>query len=44
MIAHGLGNTAEAERLLTEALTVNPHFDLLQAQIAQTTLKQLQTN
>ncbi|MDX1522104.1 MAG: tetratricopeptide repeat protein [Anaerolineae bacterium] len=44
MIAHALGNTAEAERLLTEALTINPHFDLLQAQAAQTTLEQLQEN
>jgi len=44
MIAQAQGDSAEAKRLLTEALAINPHFDLLQASVAQTTLKQLQTN
>jgi tetratricopeptide (TPR) repeat protein len=41
MIAHALGDRVEAERLLTEAMMINPYFDLRQARIAQTTLKQL---
>jgi len=41
MIAQALGQTAEAEQLLSESLSINPHFDLRQAQIAQTTLDQL---
>ncbi|MCB0166457.1 MAG: tetratricopeptide repeat protein [Anaerolineae bacterium] len=41
MIAHAAGRQTEAKTLLTEALTINPHFDLLQVGIAQTTLAQL---
>lgn len=38
MIAQARGDLAEAETLLNEALTINPHFDLLQAPIARATL------
>ena len=41
MIAQAQGDVAQAEHLLAEALTINPHFDLLQADIAQATLDQL---
>jgi len=42
MIAHAQGRTADARHFLSEALSINPHFDLLQAPIAQATLKQVQ--
>ena len=38
MIARAQGRTADAQRLLSEALAINPHFDLLQAPIARSTL------
>ncbi len=38
MIAHAQGRLADAQRLLSEALAINPHFDLLQARIARSTL------
>jgi tetratricopeptide (TPR) repeat protein len=41
MIARAQGRTADARRLLSEALTVNPYFDLLQAPIARATLEGL---
>ena len=41
MIYVGLGDQARGQKLLSEALSINPHFDLLQARIAQTTLSQL---
>jgi tetratricopeptide (TPR) repeat protein len=41
MIAWAQGRAEEAEQLLGEALTINPHFDLLQAHFAQKTLEQL---
>jgi tetratricopeptide (TPR) repeat protein len=41
MIARANSHLADAKRLLTEALAINPHFDLLQARLAQTTLEQL---
>lgn len=41
MIAHAQGRTADARRLLSEALTINPYFDLLQAPIARATLEEL---
>jgi tetratricopeptide (TPR) repeat protein len=41
MIAQAQGRAAEAEDLLAEALTINPHFDLLQAPFAQDMLDQL---
>lgn len=42
MIALARGQTREAQRLLAEALTLNPYFDLRQAHLARTTLEQLQ--
>lgn len=44
LIAQAQGRTAEAERLLSEALAINPYFDPLQAPIAQATLDQLRLN
>lgn len=38
MIAAAQGDADEARRLLTEALTINPGFDLLQARVARQTL------
>jgi tetratricopeptide (TPR) repeat protein len=43
MIDKALGDTVNAKKMLAEALTINPHFDLMQARIAQTTLAVLQT-
>ena len=41
MIAKAQGRTAEARRLLTEALRINPRFDLLQAPVARAALDEL---
>ncbi|MGH3137860.1 MAG: tetratricopeptide repeat protein [Gaiellaceae bacterium] len=41
MIATAQGRTAEARSLLTEALRLNPHFDVLQAPLAQAALNKL---
>ena len=41
MIANAQGRTGEARRLLSEALRLNPHFDLLMAPIAMATLDEL---
>lgn len=41
MIEKGLGNDREAVRLITEAMKVNPAFDLIQAGIARKTLEEL---
>ena len=41
MISVGLGDQARGQKLLSEALSINPHFDLLQARIAQATLSHL---
>jgi len=41
MIAAGLGQRQTAQAWLTKALAINPHFDLLQARVAQSTLSQL---
>ena len=43
MIARAQGRSAEAQRLLSEALAINPHFDLLQARQARVALNQLAT-
>ena len=43
MIALALGNKAEAQQLLDEALTINPYFSILQAEDARDALKTLQT-
>ena len=43
MIHHGLGNTDAARDYLARALSTNPHFHLLQADVAARTLKQLET-
>jgi tetratricopeptide (TPR) repeat protein len=44
MIAQALGNAAEAQSLLSEALQLNPHFDIMQAPLAQAALNQLLTS
>jgi tetratricopeptide (TPR) repeat protein len=41
MIHEALGNHAQAQSLLAEALTINPYFDIVQAHIAKATLNQL---
>lgn len=41
MINAALGNSQLAEELLGQALSINPHFDLLQSRIARGTLDQL---
>lgn len=41
MIEHALGNRTEAKRLLATAIKLNPAFDLVQAEIAARTLKDL---
>lgn len=41
MIAAATGNHDQARRHLSEALTINPHFDLLHAPNAATTLQDL---
>jgi tetratricopeptide (TPR) repeat protein len=41
MIDQSLGHRQQAQALLTKALALNPHFDLLQARIAQAMLDQL---
>jgi tetratricopeptide (TPR) repeat protein len=41
MIAQALGDQGQAKQLLQEALSINPHFDLLQARVAQDALKHL---
>jgi tetratricopeptide (TPR) repeat protein len=41
MIAKAQGRTAEARRLLSEALRTNPHFDLLQARVARAALDEI---
>jgi tetratricopeptide (TPR) repeat protein len=38
MINHALGKNHQAEQLLSQALAINPHFDLMQAPIARLTL------
>lgn len=44
MIYAGVGNRSRAQSMLSLALSINPHFDLLQAQIARTTLDRLKPN
>lgn len=41
MIAKAQGRTAEARSLLSQALRMNPHFDLLQAPVARAALDEL---
>lgn len=43
MISKSLGDDAQAQRMLSQAISLNPYFDLLQAQIAKSALLQLQT-
>jgi tetratricopeptide (TPR) repeat protein len=42
MIYEALGDNAQAEKMLSEAMTINPHFDLMQARIARYMLAYLQ--
>ena len=44
MIFHRLGDTDEAMHYLERALATNPHFHLLQADVARATLKELQSS
>lgn len=44
MIYEGLGDYARARAMLSEALAINPHFDLLQSRVAQATLEKLTTH
>ena len=41
LIAQAQGRSADAQRLLSQALAINPHFDLLQASLARAALDQL---
>ncbi|MGH2593855.1 MAG: tetratricopeptide repeat protein [Anaerolineae bacterium] len=41
LIAQAQGRAADARRLLSEALAINPYFDLLQARVARAALDQL---
>ncbi len=41
LIAQAQGRSADARRLLSEALAINPHFDLLQARVAHAALDRL---
>ncbi|HJY85082.1 MAG TPA: tetratricopeptide repeat protein [Candidatus Binatia bacterium] len=42
MIAHGLGKREQARDYLYQALTLNPHFHLIQAEMAKRTLTELE--
>jgi len=44
MIYAGTGDDERAQTMLAEALSINPHFDLLQSPIAQMTLDQLRAH
>ncbi|MEO7674708.1 MAG: tetratricopeptide repeat protein [Pyrinomonadaceae bacterium] len=44
MIEKALGNNSGAGRLITEALKLNPAFDLIQAGAARKTLEEMKTN
>jgi tetratricopeptide (TPR) repeat protein len=44
MIARARGNASDAQRLLVQALALNPHFDLLQSRIARATLDEVARN
>jgi tetratricopeptide (TPR) repeat protein len=41
MIHQAVGETEKAREFLTRALATNPHFHLLQAEVAKTTLQKL---
>lgn len=41
MIDEALGDSRQAQEMLAEALTINPHFDLLQARVARETLERM---
>lgn len=44
MIAAAVGDTVKAKALLTDAISISPHFDVRQAPIARTTLDRLGTS
>ena len=44
MIYKASGDYARAQTMLSEALAINPHFDLVQAQIARLTLANIGTD
>jgi tetratricopeptide (TPR) repeat protein len=41
LIAEAQGRASEAQRLLSQTLAINPHFDLIQARVAQAALDEL---
>jgi tetratricopeptide (TPR) repeat protein len=43
MIAEAMGEYPRAKDMLTRALSINPHFDLLQARVAHMTLDKRQS-
>jgi hypothetical protein len=43
MIAHALEDEGQAIRYLEKALAINPHFSILYADLARTTLDALKT-
>jgi len=43
MIAHGLGKREQARDYLHQALTLNPHFHLIQTEVAQRMLTELES-
>ena len=44
MIYSAMGNETQAQSMLSQAMALNPHFDLIQARIARTTLANLQAH
>jgi len=43
MIAHGLGKRGQARDYLHQALTLNPHFHVIQAEMAKRILTELES-
>jgi tetratricopeptide (TPR) repeat protein len=44
MIYSALGNTEQAQNMLSEAMAINPHFDLMQARVARETLNKVEAH
>ena len=44
MISKALGDDQQARKMLSEALSINPHFDLLQSRTARATLDKIASN
>ncbi len=43
MIQRAIGEEKQAEQMLSQALAINPHFDLMQTRIARSTLTDIYT-